>query len=45
MRIITGRAKGLRLKTPAGLATRPTSDRQRERCIQWSRRTFQQFGR
>ncbi|MBR6712398.1 MAG: 16S rRNA (guanine(966)-N(2))-methyltransferase RsmD [Selenomonadaceae bacterium] len=30
MRIITGRAKGLRLKTPAGLATRPTSDRVKE---------------
>ena len=30
MRIITGRARGLRLKTPAGLATRPTSDRVKE---------------
>ena len=30
MRIITGRAKGLRLKTPAGLLTRPTSDRVKE---------------
>lgn len=30
MRIITGRAKGLRLKTPAGLNTRPTSDRVKE---------------
>ena len=30
MRIITGRAKGLRLKTPAGFATRPTSDRVKE---------------
>lgn len=30
MRIITGRAKGLRLKTPAGLSTRPTSDRIKE---------------
>ena len=30
MRIITGRAKGLRLKTPAGLSTRPTSDRVKE---------------
>ena len=30
MRIITGRAKGLRLKTPTGLATRPTSDRVKE---------------
>jgi len=30
MRIITGKAKGLRLKTPAGLSTRPTSDRIKE---------------
>lgn len=30
MRIITGRAKGLRLKTPAGLSTRPTSDKVKE---------------
>ncbi len=30
MRIITGRAKGLRLKTPAGFSTRPTSDRIKE---------------
>ncbi len=30
MRIITGKAKGLRLKTPAGLSTRPTSDRVKE---------------
>lgn len=30
MRIITGRAKGLRLKTPAGMMTRPTSDRVKE---------------
>ena len=30
MRIITGRAKGLRLKTPAGLSTRPTADRVKE---------------
>ncbi|MBO4780268.1 MAG: 16S rRNA (guanine(966)-N(2))-methyltransferase RsmD [Selenomonadaceae bacterium] len=30
MRIITGRAKGLRLKTPAGFSTRPTSDRVKE---------------
>jgi len=30
MRIITGTARGLRLKTPAGLATRPTSDRVKE---------------
>lgn len=30
MRIITGRAKGLKLKTPAGFFTRPTSDRVKE---------------
>ena len=30
MRIITGRAKGLKLKTPAGFSTRPTSDRIKE---------------
>ena len=30
MRIITGKAKGLKLKTPAGQATRPTSDRVKE---------------
>ena len=30
MRIITGRAKGLKLKTPAGFETRPTSDRVKE---------------
>lgn len=30
MRIITGKAKGLRLKTPAGFSTRPTSDRVKE---------------
>ncbi len=30
MRIITGSAKGLRLKTATGLATRPTSDRVKE---------------
>ena len=30
MRIITGKAKGLKLKTPAGLSTRPTSDRIKE---------------
>ena len=30
MRIITGRAKGLKLKTPKGLSTRPTSDRIKE---------------
>ncbi|MBR2518972.1 MAG: 16S rRNA (guanine(966)-N(2))-methyltransferase RsmD [Selenomonadaceae bacterium] len=30
MRIITGKARGLKLKTPAGLATRPTADRVKE---------------
>jgi len=30
MRIITGRARGARLKTPKGLLTRPTSDRVKE---------------
>ncbi|MCR5833943.1 MAG: 16S rRNA (guanine(966)-N(2))-methyltransferase RsmD [Selenomonadaceae bacterium] len=30
MRIITGRARGLKLKTPTGLNTRPTSDRVKE---------------
>lgn len=30
MRIITGKAKGLKLKTPAGFFTRPTSDRVKE---------------
>lgn len=30
MRIITGRAKGLRLKSPTGSMTRPTSDRIKE---------------
>ena len=30
MRIITGKAKGLKLKTPAGQNTRPTSDRVKE---------------
>ena len=30
MRIITGLAKGLKLKTPTGLATRPTADRVKE---------------
>ena len=30
MRIITGLAKGLKLKTPNGLATRPTADRVKE---------------
>ena len=30
MRIITGKAKGLKLKTPVGFSTRPTSDRVKE---------------
>lgn len=30
MRIITGKMKGLKLKTPAGFLTRPTSDRVKE---------------
>ena len=30
MRIITGKMKGLKLKTPAGFSTRPTSDRVKE---------------
>lgn len=30
MRIITGRARGVRLKAPKGMATRPTSDRVKE---------------
>ena len=30
MRVITGKAKGLKLKTPKGLSTRPTSDRIKE---------------
>jgi len=30
MRVITGSAKGIRLKTPDGLKTRPTSDREKE---------------
>ena len=30
MRIITGKARGLKLKTPTGLSTRPTADRVKE---------------
>ena len=30
MRIITGKARGLKLKTPAGFSTRPTADRVKE---------------
>lgn len=30
MRVITGKARGVQLKTPDGLLTRPTSDRVKE---------------
>ena len=30
MRVITGKAKGISLKTPSGMATRPTADRVKE---------------
>lgn len=30
MRVIAGKAKGIQLKTPAGMATRPTADRVKE---------------
>ena len=30
MRVITGKAKGIALKTPDGMLTRPTSDRVKE---------------
>ena len=30
MRVITGKARGVQLKTPDGMATRPTSDRVKE---------------
>ena len=30
MRVITGKARGVQLKTPEGLRTRPTSDRVKE---------------
>jgi 16S rRNA G966 N2-methylase RsmD len=30
MRVITGKARGVQLKTPEGLQTRPTSDRVKE---------------
>lgn len=30
MRVITGKARGVQLKTPAGMATRPTADRVKE---------------
>ena len=30
MRVITGKARGIMLKTPEGMSTRPTSDRVKE---------------
>lgn len=39
MRIITGSARGKRLQAPAGLHTRPTTDRVKEsvfNIIQWN---------
>ena len=30
MRVISGKARGVNLKTPAGTATRPTADRVKE---------------
>lgn len=33
MRVITGVARGIQLKTPEGLQTRPTSDRVKEACF------------
>ena len=30
MRVVSGKAKGVTLKTPAGMLTRPTSDRVKE---------------
>ena len=33
MRVITGTARGIQLKTPEGLQTRPTSDRVKEACF------------
>ena len=30
MRVISGKARGVRLKTPEGLETRPTADRVKE---------------
>ena len=50
MRIITGSARGKRLQTPAGLHTRPTTDRVKEsvfNIIQWDlegRRVLDLFG-
>ena len=33
MRVITGKARGVQLKTPEGLQTRPTTDRVKEACF------------
>lgn len=33
MRVISGKARGVQLKTPDGMATRPTADRVKEACF------------
>ena len=33
MRVISGKARGIQLKTPEGMLTRPTSDRVKEACF------------
>ena len=33
MRVITGKARGVQLKTPDGMQTRPTADRVKEACF------------
>ena len=33
MRVITGKARGVQLKTPDGMTTRPTADRVKEACF------------
>lgn len=33
MRVITGKARGVQLKTPEGMLTRPTSDKVKEACF------------
>jgi len=33
MRVITGKARGIQLKTPDGMQTRPTADRVKEACF------------
>ena len=38
MRIITGSARGTRLKSPVGVGTRPTADRTREALFTMMRR-------